>query len=57
MEFVLRLSPQEYNLIHKGLTKLSIEEALPTLNNIVAQAQSQICESSKPVVSEEKKES
>ena len=56
MEFVLRLSPQEYNLIHKGLTKLSIEEALPTLNNIVAQAQSEICESSKPVVSEEKKE-
>lgn len=42
MEIVLKLTPEEYNLVHKGLSKLSIEEALPTLNKIVAEVQSQI---------------
>lgn len=41
MEITLRVTPEEYNLIHKGLSKLSIEEALPTLNKIVAQVQNQ----------------
>jgi hypothetical protein len=42
MEIVLKLTPEEYNLVHKGLSKLSIEEALPTLNKIVAEVQNQI---------------
>lgn len=42
MELILKVTPEEYNLIHKGLSKLSIEEALPTLNKIVAEIQSQI---------------
>lgn len=42
MEITLKLSPEEYNLVHKGLSKLSIEEALPTLNKIIKQAQQQI---------------
>lgn len=39
MEIVLRLTPEEYNIIHKGLTKLSIEEGLNTLQKIISQAQ------------------
>ena len=39
MEIVLRLTPEEYNLVHKGLTKLSIEEGLTTLQKIISQAQ------------------
>ena len=46
MEFTLTVSVEEYNLIHKGLSKLSIEEALPTLNKIIKQAQEQIIASS-----------
>ena len=42
MEIVLKLTPEEYNLVHKGLSKLSIEEALPTLNKIVAEVQNQL---------------
>lgn len=42
MEITLHLTPEEYNLVHKGLSKLSIEEALPTLNKIIKQAQEQI---------------
>lgn len=42
MGIILTLTPEEYNLVHKGLSKLSIEEALPTLNKIVAQVQQQI---------------
>ena len=42
MEITLKLSPEEYNLVHKGLSKLSIEEALPTLNKIIKQAQMQV---------------
>lgn len=42
MEIILKLTPEEYNLVHKGLSKLSIEEALPTLNKVVAQVQTQI---------------
>ena len=39
MEIILRLTPEEYNLVHKGLSKLSIEEALPTLQKIISQVQ------------------
>ena len=39
MEIVLRLTPEEYNIVHKGLTKLSIEEGLNTLQKIISQAQ------------------
>lgn len=53
MEFVLKLQPEEYNLVHKGLQKLSIEEALPTLRKIIAQVTSQVNENS---ISEEKEE-
>ena len=42
MEITLKLTPEEYNLVHKGLSKLSIEEALPTLNKIIKQAQEQV---------------
>ncbi len=42
MEIVLRLSPEEYNLVHKGLSKLSIEEALPTLQKIISQVQQSV---------------
>lgn len=42
MEITLKLTPEEYNLIHKGLSKLSIEEALPTLQKIIKQAQEQL---------------
>lgn len=42
MEIILKLTPEEYNLVHKGLSKLSIEEALPTLNKVIAQVQEQI---------------
>lgn len=42
MEITLKLSPEEYNLVHKGLSKLSIEEALPTLQKIIKQTQEQI---------------
>ena len=42
MEIKLTLSPEEYNLVHKGLSKLSIEEALPTLNKIISQVQEQM---------------
>ena len=41
MEITLTLTPEEYNLVHKGLSKLSIEEALPTLNKVIAQVQEQ----------------
>lgn len=47
MEITLKLSPEEYNLVHKGLSKLSIEEALPTLNKIIKQAQMQVIEQPK----------
>ena len=47
MEITLTLSPEEYNLIHKGLSKLSIEEALPTLQKIIKQAQDQISKETK----------
>ena len=42
MEITLNLTPEEYNLVHKGLSKLSIEEALPTLQKIIKQAQEQL---------------
>lgn len=42
MTITLKLTPEEYNLIRKGLGKLSIEEALPTLNNIIGQVQNQV---------------
>ena len=51
MEIVLKLTPEEYNLVHKGLSKLSIEEALPTLNKIVAEVQNQL---NKPAIPEVK---
>lgn len=43
--------PEEYNLVHKGLSKLSIEEALPTLQKIIKQAQDQLT-ADKPVAKE-----
>ena len=46
MDISLTLTPEEYNLVHKGLSKLSIEEALPTLQKIIGQVQSQL---NKPV--------
>lgn len=51
MKIELSLSPEEYNLVHKGLSKLSIEEALPTLQNIIRQAQNQLT-ADKPVAKE-----
>lgn len=42
MEIIIKLTPEEYNLVHKGLSKLSIEEALPTLQKIIKQAQEQL---------------
>ena len=42
MGIILNLTPEEYNLVHKGLSKLSIEEALPTLQKIIKQAQEQL---------------
>ncbi len=54
MEITLTLSPEEYNLVHKGLSKLSIEEALPTLNKIVAEVQNQINKPAIPEKTEEK---
>ena len=51
MKIELSLLPEEYNLVHKGLSKLSIEEALPTLQNITRQAQNQLT-ADKPVAKE-----
>lgn len=42
MNIILTLTPEEYNLVHKGLSKLTIEEGLPTLNKIIGQAQEQL---------------
>lgn len=42
MNITISLTPEEFNLVHKGLSKLSIEEALPTLQKLVSQVQSQI---------------
>ena len=42
MNIILELTPEEYNLVHKGLSKLSIEEALPTLQKIIASVQKQL---------------
>ncbi len=52
MKIELSLLPEEYNLVHKGLSKLSIEEALPTLQNIIRQAQDQL-PADKPVAKED----
>lgn len=48
MEIILKLTPEEYNLVHKGLSKLSIEEALPTLQKIIKQAQEQLAVKEEP---------
>ena len=42
MEIVLKLTPEEYNLIHKSLSKLTIEEGLPLFKKIIKQAQEQL---------------
>lgn len=52
MKIELSLLPEEYNLVHKGLSKLSIEEALPTFQNIIRQAQDQLT-TDKPVTKED----
>lgn len=51
MKIELSLLPEEYNLVYKGLSKLSIEEALLTLQNIIRQAQDQLT-ADKPVAKE-----
>jgi hypothetical protein len=52
MEIILTLTPEEYNLIHKGLCKLPIEDALPTYNKIIAEVKGQL--NSKPAEKEDK---
>ena len=42
MEIILRLTPEEYNLVHKGLSKLTIEEGLTVLQKIVRQTEEQV---------------
>lgn len=42
MEIILTLTPEEYNLVHKGLSKLTIEEGLPLLQKVIQQAQEQL---------------
>lgn len=49
MEIILKLTPEEYNLIYKGVSKLTIEEALETRNKIIEQVQNQL---NKPAISE-----
>lgn len=42
MEITLTFTPEEYNIIHKGLSELPIKEALPLLQKLVAQVQLQL---------------
>lgn len=42
MNITLTITPEEFNLIHKGLSELPIKEALPTLQKLVAEVEKQL---------------